>query len=228
MGMFDNQAFYYISSMEIIVVLFMIIGLIAFIVWQIKRAIRMKRAGTLPPMFRPIELKPSNKISSLKGMQIQLLESLEIIQTSKNIDIIIGRYNFSQDLMAMLTISYNDPIYNKQFYIAAEEYKQMYFDKILTSNQTFICKHPSDRKLLDNFYCDNLIRALRVNLAIHNEAISGMKQKNAIVNRYTKIMEISNMVLNELSKLGNDEFTKEHRDFARYTMNQASTKKHFV
>jgi hypothetical protein len=184
--------------MLLLCIFIIIILLIVFIIWQIKRAIRMRKNAE-----SPLTLSTGGKLNNgvLSGLFFQLLESLDIMNTSKNVDIIIGRYEFVNKLTTGLAPHSLSPTYNKSFVAVVENYKQMYYDKTLFEDQVTIAKNPQDKSKLVNFYASSLIRALYMNVQNHNEAIISMKQKKAIQGRYDKIIELCDMVKEQILSL---------------------------
>lgn len=184
--------------MEILFIFIVIILLIVFIIWQVKRAIRMRKKSQPLP-----RLSTNGKLNNgvLSGLFFQLLESLDVINTSKNVDIIIGRYEFAKTVTSGLAPHSTSATYNKSFIAVVENYKQMYFDKNLFEDQVYIAKNPQDTNQLNEFYAISLIRALLANFQIHLEAIAVMKQKKAMQGRFDKIIELCDMVTEQIKEL---------------------------
>lgn len=181
--------------MLLLSIFIVIFGLIGFIIWQIKRLIKMKRTGNWPP--RGIEQK-THAIPMIDGRIFQLIETVGIISTSKNIDTITGRYSFAVQLTSELKEFTNSPKYRPSFLRAMDEYKQMYFDVTVIPEQIHIATKPEDTTLLLNYYCSNYMRAFYMSAKKHVDDISGLKQRKAINNRYDKIIELCKLAHDEI------------------------------
>jgi hypothetical protein len=205
-------------------IIIVILSLIIFIVWQIIRAVKMQKRND-----KPLYLSTNGKVNKgvLSGLFFQLLESLEIIKTSKNIDIIIGRYDFVKELCSGLAAHSSNQVYKNSFFAVVEQYKQMYYDKLIFQEQVSIAENPQDINQLNEFYADNLFRALTVNVANHYEAIAGMKQKKAIQGRYQKIIELCELVKEHIKALSIQEKNKYLEEIFSIRR-EASTKKETV
>lgn len=143
----------------------------------------------------------STDIKLMYGQLYQLLESLQLIADSKNLDIVIGRYDFVKKLTANLSSFAATAVYNKTLFSVIDDFKTNYYDKTITDEQLFFCKNPQAKEQLEIFYSVNLLKCLGNASRTHLESIEGLKQVRAIYNRYQKIIDLINMAIVEIKKL---------------------------
>jgi hypothetical protein len=141
------------------------------------------------------------KVANIRTKLYQLLESLEIISSSINVDIVIGRHEFINKIIPDLIKYKSLDLYKKYFLEVIEEYKTRYFDRVISKEQIYFCTNPDDENNLIEYYANNIMRAYKSTVDNHIEAINGMKQKKAIIGRYEKIMTISEMAKDTIKAL---------------------------
>jgi hypothetical protein len=154
---------------------------------------------------KELEIHPNE----IPGKLYQFIESIELMSSSKNPDIVIGRYSFCEKLCLRLALFNKASLYEKQVYQVIEEYKENYYDKNIREEQIYFATHPEDHHRLEEYYIKQLARCFGVYAQNHQEKIDGMKQKKAMVGRYDKILEAINMILDELEKLTDTETRKQ-------------------
>ncbi|MBK5213616.1 MAG: hypothetical protein JJE55_08160 [Flavobacteriaceae bacterium] len=130
--------------------------------------------------------------------------------TTKNIDIVIGRYGNCLTFASKLEAYCENPRYPTDIYAASDRYKEMYYDKLVTYEQAYVCQHPKDHKYLEEFYRASLLRCLKDSADLHLGSIDGMKQKKAINNRYSKILELIQMVEDAMPPFRDEDLKKEY------------------
>ena len=150
--------------------------------------------------------------NEIPGKLYQLIESIELMSSSKNPDIVIGRYSFCEKLCFRLAKFSDSSLYEKQVYGAVEEYKKNYYDRNIREEQIYFANNPEDHHRLEEYYIKQLARCFTAYAENHQELINGMKQKKAMVNRYNKMLEAIKMILDELEKLSETETRKQAED----------------
>jgi len=148
----------------------------------------------------------------IPGKLYQLIESIELMASSKNPDIVIGRYSFCEQLCFRLAKFSDSSLYEKQVFAAIEEYKKNYYDRNIREEQIYFGTHPEDHHSFEEYYIKQMARCFTAYAENHQESINGMKQKKAMVNRYHKILEALNMILDELQKLSDTETRKQGQE----------------
>ena len=127
----------------------------------------------------------------------QVLETVHIIGTSKNIETIKSRYEFLLHRIATLKQGQSNPLYLACIQRSINTYKIMYYDKALQDYQLAILSKPNDFNLTE-FYCNALVNATRKFLAEETEEINTMKRESAKAKRKTKVIEVIKSAKEEL------------------------------
>ncbi|PQB07307.1 hypothetical protein BST83_09170 [Polaribacter filamentus] len=144
---------------------------------------------------------------------IQLLESLNIIDNTKNSDTIKSRFEFVEKIYdVFIKASYNKR-YITDLQIAVDEYKSTYYDKVINDYELALLVKPEFEKL-SVFYGESLMKCFRRFFKEQGEQISNLKQQTAIDKRLDKILkeiDVINleMVSNGLSTPNYDKYHSE-------------------
>lgn len=182
-------------------VLLGVLVIVVLLIYWVRLLIKTSKENKLKPKRkRPIRLD-SFQTNQIHSQLYQLLECVELIENSKNLDIVIGRFDFVKMLKSNLSKYVSNPTYNKIFYRVIDEYKTNYYDRTVSEMQVFFCENPKAEEQFEVFYSVNLLRSLSVASQKHLEAIDGMKQAKAIYNRYQKIIDLINVTILEIKKL---------------------------
>jgi len=122
------------------------------------------------------------------GKVYQALESIEIIETTKNIDTLESRYNFLQQLFQELKIASYTPRYANDVQTALDQYKQMYYDKTPTKTQLVGLLKPIEFDM-DTFYCSSIYNCFIRHYETQINEISLLKTEKGKKGRYGKLYE---------------------------------------
>lgn len=137
----------------------------------------------------------------IKGKIFQVLESIEIIETTKNIDTLMSRYDFLLKIYDDIKIASSYSNYKIDFQKTIDEYKQMYYDKNPTQNQLIAIVKPLEFDLI-SFYYISCYRCFVRNCETQNKIIETLKTEKGKVGRYKKLLEnlyvVKNIVENEI------------------------------
>lgn len=125
----------------------------------------------------------------VKAVVKQFLESVYLIQNSKNIDVVVGRYEHLNRLVYTLQSGAFDERYSLDMAIALDAYKTSHYDKTPSEEQLLIIQEPSRENLkkitapalkgcCDNFYNELL------------ELSKTMKSKKAVYKRLIKALPL--------------------------------------
>lgn len=128
----------------------------------------------------------------------QALESIHIIANSKNIDTIIGRFNFLNTIYGSLIISKNNARYLTDIQYSLDKYKQLYYDKIPTDIEIHLISNPSETDL-QLFYCHAIINCCKIIGLNTQEEISNLKREDAKIRRIEKFKEVIILSRQELN-----------------------------
>jgi hypothetical protein len=123
----------------------------------------------------------------IESAGIQVLESVYLIATSKNIDTIISRYDFVLDRISLLKHGQNHKQYPNSIQAALERYKETYNDRPLQDYQISILSNPGNFNIND-FYCSSLANAMKRYCSEQTKEINSMKKESAKSNRKEKVI----------------------------------------
>lgn len=130
---------------------------------------------------------------------LQLLESLNILNSTKNLDTLVGRYEF-------ITNMYDDFIkasYNKRYIsdiqTSIDQYKSMYYDRILNDFELGLLVKPNEENLKD-YYSQCLFSSFAKFYNEQSDQIETLKKEDAKERRTKKIIEIGNQTISEFDK----------------------------
>jgi len=119
---------------------------------------------------------------------IQVMETVYIIGTSKNIETIKSRHDFLLTIIDTLKQGQNKPQYSVYIQAAIDYYKSLYYDRSPQDYQLAILSNPNDFDLND-FYCKSLINAMKRFCGEQEIEISALKKENAKAKRKVKVIE---------------------------------------
>lgn len=128
---------------------------------------------------------------------LQVLETINIIGTSKAIDTITGRYDFLLKIIDTLKKAQTNSRYVSDIQKSIDTYKSMYYDRVPQNYELALLLKPNDFDLTD-FYCKALFSAFKRNFEEHSEEIKLLKREDAKVRRKEKIKEIIKFTKDEL------------------------------
>ena len=132
---------------------------------------------------------------------IQLLESLNILHTTKNIDTLKGRYEFISKMYDGFISSSFNKRYISDIQLAIDEYKTLYYDKILNDFELELLIKPTNEKLSD-YYSECLLNCFN-NFVIEQEnKIENLKKEDAKKRRKEKIVNVANETIREFHSNG--------------------------
>jgi hypothetical protein len=119
---------------------------------------------------------------------IQVMETVYIIGTSKNIETIKSRHDFLLTIIDTLKQGQNNPQYSVYIQAAIDYYKSSYYDRPPKDYQLTILSNPSDFDLND-FYCKALLNAMKRFCGEQENEINALKRENAKAKRKAKVIE---------------------------------------
>lgn len=181
----------------ILLLMFTLIVLLIFMLILLFKAIKKNR---IKSELTKKETKVVNQVplensqtknfdTRIGGKMYQLIESIDLIMTSKNRDIVTARYKFAFELMSDIKIFKFNNTYKADIYETVEQYKLAYYDKIVKKEQLYFLQYPEDFELLSELYIRELSRCFTDYSQMQQEAINNMVQVKAKINRYNKMLE---------------------------------------
>jgi hypothetical protein len=123
----------------------------------------------------------------MQSAGIQVLESVYLIATSKNIDTIISRHDFLLDRISTLKQGQSNSQYSDCVHLAMEQYKKIYYDRPFQDYQSSILSNPNIFNI-NEFYCSSLANAMKRFCAEQTEEINAMKKDTAKAKRKEKVI----------------------------------------
>jgi hypothetical protein len=129
-----------------------------------------------------------------------LLESLSIIETTKNIDTLISRYHCAVITNSMLCDESTSEGYITQVQMMLEKYKTVFVKKVVTDIHAYIVTYPC-KPCLQMFCYGILLRGLATYYAEQMVAVNNLKACGSKIKRLKKLCSIIDKVKKEISAI---------------------------
>lgn len=153
---------------------------------------------------REAEIENFNYVPmQIQRQGIQLLESINILNSTKSLDTLIGRYEFISKMYDDFVKASHNPRYVSDIQRAIDQYKTMYYDKILNDFEIELLAQPDHEKLTD-YYTQCLFSSFMGFCKEQAAQIETLKREDAKQRRKEKILEIGNQTIFEFDKNGSD------------------------
>lgn len=123
-----------------------------------------------------------------KRIILQVLETVEIIATTKNVDILSSRFELLLKKYPQLIFEFNKPNYGGKAIETLDNYKQLYYDKVVLQEQLEVITNP-DKFDLDKFICSALLNCFDRNYAFQKTQLDLLKTQRGKNGRYKKLLE---------------------------------------
>lgn len=122
------------------------------------------------------------------GSVIQTLESICVMDTTKNFDTLKGRSEFVEEKLDFLKLASHNKRYLTDVQAGLDQYKTMYYDRIPTQHQIATLLRPNDFDFAE-FHCQCILKSFQKFYDEQSKQISSLKRADAIKNRREKIMD---------------------------------------
>ena len=153
-----------------------------------------------PTNNKPIKTEPINKptidhqtsfqTKQIQGQGIQFLESINIIQTTKNLDTLRSRISFIDETLYPNIISNaRNNRYKIDIQKSIDDYKTLYYDKTLNEIQTNLLVNPNNTEL-KKLYADSIVQCYIRYVDNQKEEISKLIRESAIEKRKEFIIQV--------------------------------------
>jgi len=153
-----------------------------------------------PTNNKPIKTEPINKptidhqtsfqTKQIQGQGIQFLESINIIQTTKNLDTLRSRISFIDETLYPNIISNaGNNRYKIDIQKSIDDYKTLYYDKTLNEIQTNLLVNPNNTEL-KKLYADSIVQCYIRYVDNQKEEISKLIRESAIEKRKEFIIQV--------------------------------------
>lgn len=125
---------------------------------------------------------------SIQGLGLQVLETVHIIATTKNLDTLKSRYELLLERLNTLRNAENNRLYSADITSSIETYKSMYYDRHLQDIELSAVLKPNNFDV-QSFYCEALVSCIKRFVDEQINEISGMKSENAKTKRRAKVID---------------------------------------
>ncbi len=119
---------------------------------------------------------------------VQVLETMEILATSRVLKTIKGRYEFLKQTLPILQSGVHNSRYSVDIQGAIDRYHGMYYDKRPNEEALAALQNPNAVQLPE-LYSRALLRGMAAHLREENEAIQSLKRADAVMRRKAKLLE---------------------------------------
>ena len=124
----------------------------------------------------------------VRGKILQSLESMEIIESTKNLDTLQSRYSFLQKLFHELQIASTNSRYLRDAQDSIDDYKQLYYDKIPRRTQLAGVLKPLDFDIVA-FGGESVFNCFMRHYDFQLQQIDSLKTESGKKGRYKKLLE---------------------------------------
>uniref|UniRef100_UPI0030ECB785 hypothetical protein n=1 Tax=Riemerella anatipestifer TaxID=34085 RepID=UPI0030ECB785 len=153
---------------------------------------------------REAEIRNFNYVPmQIQRQGLQLLESINILNTTKNLDTLIGRYDFVSKMYDDFRKASHNKRYISDIQVAIDQYKSIYYDRILKDYELQLLVQPDHDKLTD-YYSNCLFNCFNGFYKEQLEQLENLKRDDAKQRRKEKIVKIADMTISEFDKNGSD------------------------
>lgn len=135
--------------------------------------------------------------ASISGSIQQILETLEIMDKSKNVDIIVSRGKFLNERLNFIKDNCQNSNYLFDLQRGVENYKDMYYDNIPKERHLYCITKPHEFDFID-YYSQSVFNAYKKYTYEQLEQIVHLKRKNAIFKRKEKLIDLTAIVRIEI------------------------------
>jgi TM2 domain-containing membrane protein YozV len=134
---------------------------------------------------------------------VQLLECINILNSTKSLDTVVGRYVFISKIYDDFIKSSHNKRYISDIQVAIDQYKSMYYDRMLKDYELQLLVQPDHENLTD-YYSDCLFSCFNGFYKEQIHQIENLKRDDAKQRRKEKVVEIAYKTISEFDKNGSD------------------------
>lgn len=147
--------------------------------------------------------------TSVRNRSLQLLESVHLLDTTKNFDTLKGRYEFITTFYDDLTLAKHNERFTSDIQHGIDRFKTTYYETQLNDYEIDLLYNPDHGKL-KKYYLNCIANCYNEFCKDQDIAISNLKRDNAKQNRLRKVEEIANDSITEVDRVNlRDELTSE-------------------
>ena len=144
----------------------------------------------------------------------QILETLNIMTTSKNIDTIQGRGEFLKGRLQYLLTASDSSRYETDVQKGLDIYKTLYYNTIVTQSQFDIITNPQDFKF-EKFYINCLLVGYVRFYEDQLNVIEGLKRTDAKIRRFKNLVAKLEEVSKEIDGINDNDSINVHDELNR-------------
>lgn len=139
----------------------------------------------------------------IQRLGLQLLESINILNTTKNLDTLVGRHEFISEIYDDFVKASKNKRYISDVQVAIDQYKTRYYDRILKDFEIQLLVKP-DHEYLTDYYSDCLFNCFNEFYKEQMKQIENLRKDDAKQRRKEKVVEIAIKTISEFEKNGSD------------------------
>ena len=134
---------------------------------------------------------------TIQSTSLQVLETVHIISTTKNIETLKSRFQFLLERMDTLRKVSGNRQYQADIGASVERYKSLYFDRPVQDQQLSAISKPSGFDL-SAFYCQAVLSCSKLFAEEQTAEISALKNENARIKRKGKVADKIKQAIEEV------------------------------
>lgn len=163
-----------------------VIALFAFLMTGLILSIRKQQSASSTTSESVLSARTSPRLLLDGGKGVQLLESIQIIETTHNLRTLDTRIKFIIPLYEQFLVHCHSDIYDDFVQAAVNQYKTMYPGRTLSNDQLRLIEIPDNHDLL-SFISRSIARSYASYVRSQQEQIGSLVRPSAKVKRYETI-----------------------------------------
>jgi hypothetical protein len=169
-----------------------VLGFSVFMIFYSLRKQKERKKNDVASQPEP-DISPFDYYSIIQGRAFQLLESLQIIWTTKNADTFSGRIEFINQFYDKFISASKINLYAGHMAEVIDDYHSKYYDKKLTEDQVGLLLFPDSGKM-QLFYADCAVRFYERYVKHQTEEMNTLKTNTAKGRRRDNMIEKGQLV----------------------------------
>lgn len=137
---------------------------------------------------------------AIRGWSLQLLESVNLLRTTKNFDTLKGRYDFIVQFYNDLCLAKHNERYVTDIQYGIDRFKSTYYDTILQDFEIDFLYDPEHEKLKE-YYVNCIEQSFNAFAEDQDHALVNLKKISAKKNRIAKIYDIADQSIREIDSM---------------------------
>lgn len=152
----------------------------------------------------------ADKSFQLQNKGVQLLESIHIVGATKNIDTLIGRYDFILKMYDDFIDVSTSGRYLSDIQISIDRYKSMYYDRVINDYELKLIVQPNQNDMKD-FFTKSLFKCFSQFYEQQCEEINRLKTDSAKQKRKENVLGVWNQTFSQYVISGSQNEKNQHQ-----------------